>query len=136
MAVRKAILDYVLKDEEQRRRLGLQNNPNPPEDYGTRIYKGIEPNEEWQTNVMMARMLMSDNLCICSPATLGLSLLWKEYESLLLVDLPNKYECLPFNSFIERQEKWMGHVKELLLNDWTQSAVNIITEEVKNMDKE
>ena len=71
-ALRKSILDYVLKDTDQQKRLGFEYNPDPPVDYGSKPYNGLEPTEEWQTNVMMARMLMSDNLCICSPATLML----------------------------------------------------------------
>jgi hypothetical protein len=37
---------------------------------------------------MMARMLMSENLCICSNATLELMKLWNEYENYLFVKLP------------------------------------------------
>lgn len=36
-------------------------------------------------------MIISDTLCICSPATLGLNLLWADYEDMLLVDLPGKF---------------------------------------------
>lgn len=114
LAVRKSILDYVLKDEEQKKRLGILYNPDPPVDYGEKIFNGIEPSEEWQTNVMMSRMLMSDNLCICSPATLGLSMLWADYEEMYLVDLPNKFETLSNHDFIERQETCMSNVKSEL----------------------
>jgi len=48
------------------RRLGIQQVLNQPITWGDDYYKGIEPNEEWKHNVMMARMLMSENLCICS----------------------------------------------------------------------
>lgn len=65
-SVRKSILDYILKDEHEMRRLGIQQVLNQPTDWGDDYYKGIEPNEEWKHNVMMARMLMSENLCICS----------------------------------------------------------------------
>jgi hypothetical protein len=37
---------------------------------------------------MMARMLMSENLCICSQATLELMKLWQDYKSYLFVKLP------------------------------------------------
>lgn len=87
-SVRKAILDYILKDENEMRRLGIQQVLNQPIDWGDNFYKGIEPNEEWKHNVMMARMLMSENLCICSNATLELMKLWQEYENYLFVKLP------------------------------------------------
>ena len=135
-ACRKSILDYVLKDEDQRKRLGIEFNPDPPVDYGSEPYKGLEPSEEWQTNIMMARMLMSDNLSICSPATLGLQLLWAEYEDLLLVDIPSKYEVLTTEEFVERQNNRMEQVQNFLLQDWKESAVSIISEETKQMDKD
>lgn len=65
-SVRKSILDYILRDENEMKRLGIQQVLNEPVIWGDDFYKGIEPNEEWKHNVMMARMLMSENLCICS----------------------------------------------------------------------
>jgi len=65
---------------------------NAPIDWGNNYYKGIEPEEEWKQNVMMARMLMSENLCICSQATLNLMKLWENYENLLFLKLPGPRE--------------------------------------------
>ena len=85
---------------------------NCPIDWGDNFYKGIEPNEEWKHNVMMARMMMSENLCICSNATLELMRLWEEYENLLFLKLPApREEAVSLFSFIETQEKQMNKVK-------------------------
>jgi dynein heavy chain len=65
---------------------------NQPIDWGADFYKGIEPNEEWKHNVMMARMLMSENLCICSRSTLELMKLWQDYKAFLFVNLPKARE--------------------------------------------
>ena len=81
-AVKKSILDYILKDENERRRVGIFHVPEPPVDWGDNVYRGIQPAEEWKQNVLMARMLMSENLCICSQATLDLMSLWLKYEDL------------------------------------------------------
>ena len=88
-SVRKSILDYILKDENEMKRLGIQQVINKPITWGDDYYKGIEPDEYWKHNVMMARMLMSETLCICSQATLELLRMWreKEYYNTLLVDL-------------------------------------------------
>ena len=75
-SVRKSILDYILKNENEMKRLGIQQVLDQPIEWGLDFYKGLEPNEEWKHNVMMARMLMSENLCICSHATLELMKLW------------------------------------------------------------
>ena len=136
-SVRKAILDYILKDESEMRRLGIQQVLNQPIDWGDNYYKGIEPNEEWKHNVMMARMLMSENLCICSNATLELMKLWQEYENYLFVKLPtprSKPVCLP--EFKDTQDIQMTRVKNLLSSDWNKSAVDILREELENLDKD
>lgn len=133
---RKSIFDYVLKDFQQMRRLGIEKNPNPPVEYGEQVFCGIEPSEEWQRSVMEARMHMSDNLCTCNPATLGLKIRWTEFENMLFVYIPARYEITVIEDFIEKVDSRMAHVHSLLVNDWIQSAHSIIVEEAKNMDKE
>jgi len=136
-SVKKAIIDYILKDEHEMRRLGVQQVLNQPIDWGDDYYKGIEPNEEWKHNVMMARMLMSENLCICSQATLELMKLWQEYENLLFVKLPNPREEPVFlDFFIRTQEDQMRKVKGLLNSEWNKNAVDILREELENLDKD
>jgi dynein heavy chain len=100
-SVRKSILDYILKNESEMKRLGIQQVLNQPIEWGSDFYKGIEPNEEWKHNVMMARMLMSENLCICSQATLELMKLWQDYNNYLFVHLPApREEPVPLNDFL------------------------------------
>ena len=47
-SVKKSILDYILKDEAEMRRLGIQQVLNSPIDWGNNYYKGIEPTEDWK----------------------------------------------------------------------------------------
>lgn len=136
-SVRKSILDYILKSESEMKRLGIQQVLNQPIDWGDDFYKGIEPNEEWKHNVMMARMLMSENLCICSQATLELMKLWQDYKSHLFVNLPEPREAIyTLQDFISQQEAQMTNIKGLLISDWTKSAVDILREELLNLDKD
>ena len=119
------------------KRLGIQQVLNQPIDWGDDYYKGIEPNEEWKHNVMMARMLMSENLCICSQATLELMKLWQDYKSYLFVSLPAKREePLPLVEFLSNQDQQMSKIKGLLSSDWNKSAVDILREELENLDKD
>lgn len=86
---------------------------------------------------MMARMLMSENLCICSQATLELMKLWQEYENYLFVKLPQpREEPMFLIQFFEQQEQQMNKVKGLLSSDWNKSAVDILREELENLDKD
>jgi len=108
-----------------------------PIDWGDDFYKGIEPNEEWKHNVMMARMLMSENLCICSHATLQLMRLWQDFENNLFVGLPQPREkAVVLAQFIEQQDAQMARVKNLLSSEWNKAAVDILREELENLDKD
>ena len=136
-SVKKSILDYILKDDNEMRRLGIQQVLNRPIDWGDDYYKGIEPNEEWKHNVMMARMLMSENLSICSRATLSLMHLWQDYQDNLFVQLPSPREkAITLENFTENQESQMKKVKALLTGDWNKSAIDILREELENLDKD
>ena len=70
VSVRKAILDYVLKDESERLKIGIMETFDEVIDYGENLYKGIEPDDDWRERVNMSRDEISLNLVICSNATL------------------------------------------------------------------
>lgn len=57
-SMKKSILDYVLKDEEERLRVGIIEIIDELPEYGSAIYKGIEPSEEWKKKVNEARDAM------------------------------------------------------------------------------
>lgn len=69
-AVRKAILDYVLKDETERYRIGIMETFEEVKDYGENLFAGIEPDDDWREHVNLARDEIAQNLVICSNATL------------------------------------------------------------------
>lgn len=81
-SVRKSILDYVLKDEDERKRIGLMATFDQVQDYGENIYKGLEADDAWKEHVELARNEISQNLVVCSRATLELMELWKKYEKM------------------------------------------------------
>lgn len=54
-SVRKSILDYVLKDDEEKLRVGIMEIFDSVVDYGNNIYLGIEPDDLWKDNVNKAR---------------------------------------------------------------------------------
>jgi hypothetical protein len=86
---------------------------------------------------MMARMLMSENLCICSNATLELMKLWQDFKGYLFVNLPPaRDEPVPLVDFLGNQDAQMSKVKGLLTSDWNKGAVDILREELENLDKD
>jgi dynein heavy chain len=70
-SVRKAILDYVLKDEEEKYRIGIMEVWEKKPDYGENVYQGIEPDDSWKDHVNQSRDEISQNLVICNMATLS-----------------------------------------------------------------
>lgn len=54
-SVRKAILDYVLKDDAEMLRIGIMEIYDGIVDYGDNYYKGIEPDQEWKDDVNAAK---------------------------------------------------------------------------------
>ena len=134
-SVKKSILDYILKDDNEKKRLGIQQVINASLDWGSNYYKGIEPEEEWKQNVMMARMLMSENLCICSQATLNLMKLWENYENLLFLQLPKpRDEQIRLAVFKKNQTETMSEVKTKLSASWNKEVVDILRKELETMD--
>jgi dynein heavy chain len=89
-SVRKAILDYVLKDDNEKLRIGIMTIFDPIKDYGENLFMGLEPDNEWRENVNIARDEISHNLVINSKATLKLMDLWKKYEKMHFLILPSK----------------------------------------------
>ena len=80
---------------------------------------------------------MSENLCICSHATLQLMKLWQEYENNIFVCLPNPREKpMILQQFQETQVSQMAKVKNLLSSEWNKCAVDILREELENLDKD
>jgi dynein heavy chain len=136
-AVKKSILDYILKDENEMKRLEIYQVLNCPIDWGDNFYTGIEPEEEWKQNVMMARMLMSENLCICSQATLSLMNIWQNYENLLFVNLPApRKEPMTLENFTKAQHDKAIELKTKLSSEWNKEVVDILRKELESMDGE
>jgi dynein heavy chain len=54
-SVRKSILDYVLKDDDERKRIGIMSTFNEVKDYGDNIYMGLEADDSWKEHVELAR---------------------------------------------------------------------------------
>jgi len=80
-SVRKAILDYVLKDDEEKMRLGITQILSPPVDYRDKIYRGFEPDQEWKDTFSNNKKEILDHLVICSKATLDKLLVMSLWRS-------------------------------------------------------
>ena len=105
-SMKKSILDYILLDKNEMKRVGIQQVIHKPVTWGDGIYRGIEPDEFWKHNVMMARMLISETLVTCNQATVELLRIWREndYHKTLLVDLPGPEDpSVSLDKFVSKQ---------------------------------
>lgn len=75
-SVKKSIVDYVLKDDDERLRIGIIEVIDEIVDYGSASYRGIEPDEGWKETVTESRDKVVQNLVINSRATLNIMRGW------------------------------------------------------------
>lgn len=136
-SIRKSVLDYVLKDEEEKFRLGIMETFDGVLDYGDDFYKGLEPDESWKEHVNFAREEINQNLVICNKATLKLMRLWKKYETMYFLFFPQKKDQpMTIQYYIKIQEDRINEVKTSLTTEWLKKEVtDIYHEELSQMKK-
>ncbi len=135
-SVKKAIIDYTLKNTREKERLGLPLSFMAPGDYGSRPFVGIEPSEEWRNNAVMGAIKMRDTLCVFNRATLELMKLWQSYQNVLFVELPTEFEYKFIEAFVKDQRNQMDTVKGTLTKEWHEQAADILRKELDNIPTE
>ncbi len=90
--MRKSILDYVLREEDEKTRLGLMVIFQELHPYGENYFKGIEPAQEWRINVNLARDEICSRLVINNGASKEILLKWGNIykPEFNLLELPTK----------------------------------------------
>jgi len=132
-SVKKTILDYTLRNESERERLGIPLAFDAPVEYGLVPFVGIEPSEEWRNNAVMGALKMRDTLCVFNRATLELMTLWEGYQNKLFINLPNDLEHKPIDTFMKSQKDQMENVKGELTKEWYEQAADILRRELDNI---
>lgn len=69
-SIRKSILDYVLKNDEDKMRLGIMEVFDEVKFYGENVFNGIEPDPNWKNAVIFSREEMYDKLVKYNQASL------------------------------------------------------------------
>jgi len=100
-SVRKSILDYVLKDDSERLRVGIMETFDEVVDYGESVYKGIEADDDWKLHFHESYEEIKNNLVINSKETLNLMCMWEKYEKMHFLVLPNPNDYMTIQSFID-----------------------------------
>lgn len=128
-AIRKVIIEHVLKEEKAKKRTGIFFVPSPMPLWGTQAFLGIEGTagglpEGWES-ITSRRTQMANLLMPCSSASATLLDLWhQKYDTLLLVDLPSG-DLMDLQAFCAAQEQKMKTVRRSL-ETWLGEVVEVL----------
>eukprot|EP00929_Paragymnodinium_shiwhaense_P109502 TRINITY_DN7596_c0_g2_i1.p1 TRINITY_DN7596_c0_g2~~TRINITY_DN7596_c0_g2_i1.p1 ORF type:complete len:4821 (+),score=1098.93 TRINITY_DN7596_c0_g2_i1:122-14584(+) len=134
IAVRRAIVDHVLEDEKARERAGVFFLPRPPTVWGQAVYVGVEGHsggapEGWHMRLRDSRLRTAAALANCNSATLRLLELWhRDFDNLLLVDLPSKItsDLVDLSAFCQAQTSHCAKTRQRLEKKWLGEAAAIL----------
>lgn len=119
ISMKRSILDYVLRNTEERARLAITAPPVASRpDWGMGEAPHAPP-RSWRGPIQRAYQSLSQNLFINNPAMVELLEIWQKYEHYLLVDLPSE-DKLPITvqEFAMMQEKHLKSVQKIFIKDW------------------
>ncbi|CEM30102.1 unnamed protein product [Vitrella brassicaformis CCMP3155] len=140
-ALRKAIVDYVMRDPDQQKRTGVRFVPDAAPDWGSVPFEGIEgtcggPPDEWRSDIEDNRQALIGRLTVCCQTTLRLLDLWStHYSHHLLLDLPVKSsELMEIDVFSLRQQKHRELLYKRFEQQWFEEVMAIIRDEDEYLD--
>ena len=117
-SMKQSILDYVLRNDKERARLGIPIRPPMVADWGYSIPPSRPP-LSWRAPIQRAYRSLSRNLFRNNPAMLSLLEIWAKYQHLLLVDLPSPSQLpVTLRAFEAAQKAHREKVQLILLNEW------------------
>jgi dynein heavy chain len=138
-SVKKSMLDYMLRSEEQRDRLLIAAIPADcaPEGWGWGEGK-VVPDAPlfWRQSVETAHASISETLVIIDPLMVRVLDLWQDYADLLLVELPltdedaqeMMWRAQTVEEFEETQRTHRDKVIEELRTSWQPALTKIFTD--------
>jgi hypothetical protein len=117
-SVKKSILDYVLADPREQRRLGLVFIKGPVTHWGTGAYEGVSALPEERAFNAHSRDMLEMNLVCCSPATGQILREWEEgfTKTIDILALPEpNAPRLTVSDFCKAQNEHLNRVKARFL---------------------
>ncbi|CAK9112544.1 4-glucanase) [Durusdinium trenchii] len=137
-ACKRAIADYIFKDQDSRERALVPFIPSPVPDWGTVPFEGIEgtvggPPDEWRDGIEENRNAVVRILTVCNQSALRLLYLWygtgTGYGSMLLVDLPPPSSSMvDIDHFSERQKSCCHDVFTKFKSQWFEEVCAVLRE--------
>ncbi|GBG26414.1 Dynein heavy chain 7, axonemal [Hondaea fermentalgiana] len=137
-AVRRAILDYILRDAQQRSRLGIPYIPSSCQRRDPVHFHADAP-RYWRETFQGTREHIRRYLTLVNPLIRQVLHLWQDYAHLSLVNLPStddealrcSWKPPTLEVFVEAQVEHAQTVRDIFLHQWHPEVVRIFTEAAK-----
>ncbi|CAH3192981.1 unnamed protein product, partial [Porites evermanni] len=123
-SVKQSILDYVLLDPAEQRRLGL-DMPQPV------IYSAGRERFPWHTSVISCREFLEKNLFVTHVVLRDLLYLWEsEFSELRLIDIPSLKDSLPLTIVDLKKNAYKATQQGVkrLVETWIPKCVKVISD--------
>ena len=137
VAIKKSILDYILKEDSEKRRIGILQRFDPPEEYGHSSYKGIIIDDEWVENISNARAKIRKNLVSYCQGSLSIMKIWAPISNDSYFELPPLYgDQLTLMKFFEVQNSKISSISSKIKDNFIPDVANIYQKDLDDMNKE
>jgi dynein heavy chain len=134
--IKKSILDYVLKEDSEKLRIGILQRFDEPLEYGEALPRGVIIDEDWVGRMKVNDGELKTNLVNYNKATLSIINTWSNIgkESYFVLQKhDSQKESL--TDFVLRQKKQIGKILKTLKENWIPSVSEIYKNELGDMSK-
>ena len=130
ISIKKSIIDYMLKHPEQREKLGVPISFRKIKEYAeAKISRPSDNNTGWKSNFSIAKIKISSNLMLMSDnITKILKYYIQHLKNTTFLTIPNNYQTMSLNGFIENQKSKVDEVKKIITEDWKKYVENVLKE--------
>ena len=136
IAVKKAVLDYILKKDSEKLRVGILQRFDEPVEYGEGRSKGVLADQAWVDKTQKSRYDIKKNLVNYNHATLSIIAAWADICKDSYFNLP-KVEAhkMSHSDFIIAQKAYITNVQTKIRTAWILEIGKIYHNELGNMEK-
>lgn len=126
LAVKKAILDYILKDEGESMKVGILEIFNKVVDYGEEKYKGVIASQNVIEHFKKDKVTLINTLNCYGLGTYEISRIWGKIEQERYLYLPRKDEPQQsLTEFMEMQQEKITNIRNYLAGPWGKEIVEV-----------
>lgn len=136
ISIKKAIMDYILRDDSEKLRVGILQRFDEPTEYGEAKPRGIIAGQSWVDRIAVSREDLKKNLVNYNHVTLSIISVWAEISKELIFDLPKPDDPRDsFTAFSTKQGNRLAQVSTKVKGTWHREVSKIYHKELGDMEK-